>query len=137
MLEWCQIENNRGRAAGLVERPQTCIIITCRTNPKKEIKNGIELLTTPGKQAEAFANVFKSKWDKIVEENQKKHDHKGTRLVDCGNYNFFMYNFIHEIMTDLKSKPCFGSDRIPLKVLREGVRFQAQSILKLMILIYE
>jgi len=37
----------------------------------------------------------------------------------------------------LKSKPCFGSDRIPLRVLRDGVGFLAHPTWKLMNLIYE
>ena len=104
----------------------------------KEIKSETELLVTPGDQAQAFANFFQAKVEKVVEENQiNQHVNNGTRLVECGCYNFFTLDLVQGIMMELKSKPCFGSDRVPLKVLRDGVRFLAQPILKLMNLIYE
>ena len=103
----------------------------------KELKNGTEVFVTPGHQAQAFANYFRTKVEKVVEENQINHHvNNGTRLVVCSSQNFFTLELVREIMLDLKYKPCFGSDRIPLKVLKDGVDFLAQPILELMNLIY-
>ena len=103
----------------------------------KELKNGTEVFVMPGHQAQAFANYFKTKVEKVVEENQINHQvNNGTRLVVCGSHNFFTLELVRDIMLDLKYKPCFGSDRIPLKVLKDGVNFLAQPILELMNLIY-
>ena len=103
----------------------------------KEIKNGTELFVTPVQQAEAFARYFKSKVEKVVEENQiSPHVKNGAKIVECGSHNFFTLELVRKIMLDLKYKPCFGSDRIPLKVLKDGVDFLAQPILQLMNLIY-
>ena len=104
----------------------------------KEIKSGTELFVTPSHQAQAFANYFKTKVERVVEEKQINHHvNNGRRIVECGNHNFFTLDLVHKIMMNLKHKPCFGSDRIPLKVLRDGVGFLAHPILRLMNLIYE
>jgi endonuclease/exonuclease/phosphatase family metal-dependent hydrolase len=104
----------------------------------KEIKSGTERYVTPSHQAQAFANYFKAKVEKVVEENQINHQvNNGTRIVDCDNHNFFTLDLVRKIIMDLKYKPCFGSDRIPLKVLKDGIDFLAQPILQLMNLIYE
>jgi hypothetical protein len=79
----------------------------------KEIKSGTELLVTPEDQAEAFAGFFKAKVEKVVTENQiNQHVNNGTRLVECGDYNFFTLDLVLKIMMELKSKPSFGSDSI-------------------------
>ena len=104
----------------------------------KEIRKSTEIFVTPVHQAEAFANYFKTKVEKVVEENQiNPHVNNGTRIVECGSHIFFMLEFVRKIMMDLKNKPCFGSVRIPMKVFKDGVDFLAQPILKLMNPIYE
>ena len=90
----------------------------------KELKNGTQVFVTPGHQAQAFARFFKTKVEKGVEENQINHNvNNGMKLVECGSQNFFTLELVHKIMLDLKYKPCIGSDRIPLKVLKDGVDF--------------
>ena len=104
----------------------------------KEIKSGNETFIQPSHQAQAFAIHFKTKVEKVVNENQINHHvNNGRRLVECANHNFFTHELIYEILLSLKNKTCFGSDIIPLKVLKDGVNYLAQPILKLMNLIYD
>ena len=96
------------------------------------------LLCLSTNQAEAFASYLKTKVEKVVEENQiNPHVINETRIVECSNHNFFTLDLVHSIMVDHKKKPCFGSDRIPMKVLKDGVDFLAKPILRLMNLIFE
>ena len=71
---------------------------------------------------ETFAKFFKNKVQKIVDE-QKISDsvYNGKRKIWTTDHHFMSLNNIIAAVKTLKSKTCEGHDRIPLKILKDGI----------------
>ena len=71
---------------------------------------------------DAFANYFKNKVSNIVTE-QVIDDlvHNGQRKIWTTDHHFMSLNNIQEAVKSLKNKQCEGHDRIPQRILIDGI----------------
>ena len=89
-------------------------------------------------RANAFASEFKNKVEKIHSETRILPDiYNGYRKVIDQDKNFITENSVLECLISLKTKTCYGYDRIPLKVLKDGAQALYKPITVLLHNIYE
>ena len=87
--------------------------------------------------SESFADFFDEKVKKIVETCEVDHNsYNGKRKVNCADENFMTLKNVSNAMKSIKIKNCEGYDRIPQRVLNEGMEILLQPTQKLFNLIY-
>jgi hypothetical protein len=91
--------------------------------PTKMLYNGQELKTDES-MAQGFADFFKQKVEDITMSTTVKQDvFNGEKKVDAESENFFTEERVKEVMKTLKDKSYYGSDNIPVKVLKDANKF--------------
>ena len=86
----------------------------------------------------AFAQFFKEKVKNLEEKLKIKDDvPNGRRLVNSEEVNFMTPEKVTECLKEMKIKNCEGYDRIPLRILKEGVQVLARPLSILFEKIYE
>ena len=103
-----------------------------------EIQWGNKTITKSSEKAQAFADFFCAKTRNLVEENSVQDDvENGKRVVDAEEANHVTLDRTIEIMKNLQQKNCYGCDRIPLRILRDGYSVLGRPVYALMNMIYE
>ena len=88
--------------------------------PKIMFKNGMKL--NPENTPSAFALHFKNKVDTIVTESVIDPDvYNGTRKLNAPNENFMQLPDILKAVQSMKTKNCEGHDRLPQRILIDGI----------------
>ena len=69
-----------------------------------------------------FADFFKNKVKAIVDSQKITYlVYNGTRKLQTTDHHFMSLNNINAAVKTLKSKNCEGHDRIPRKILKDGI----------------
>ena len=88
-------------------------------------------------KSDLFAEYFSAKVEKISSECAVADDvYNGEQKETSENVPFFVLENVIRIMKKLKDKKSYGFDNIPVKVLRDGVRWLARPIFNLLQKIY-
>jgi hypothetical protein len=88
--------------------------------PEKMIYNNEELETDES-LAQGFADFFRQKVEKITESTTiEQNVFNGTTKTNADSGNFFTEEKVSAVMKNLKDKSSYGSDNIPVKVLRDA-----------------
>jgi len=88
--------------------------------PEKMISNNQELETDES-LAQGFADFFKQKVEKITKSTTVDQNvFNGTTKTKADSGNFFTEEKVTAVMKNLKDKGSYGSDSIPVKVLRDA-----------------
>ena len=73
-------------------------------------------------RSDTFADFFRDKVNSIVAEQQISHNvHNGHRKIWTVDHHFMSIERILESVKSLKNKKCEGHDRIPQKILVDGI----------------
>jgi hypothetical protein len=105
--------------------------------PEKMIYNDQEL-ETDGSLAQGFADFFKQKVKKITESTKiEQNVFNGTTKTTMDSKNFFNEEKVSAVMKNLKDKSSYGSDNIPIKVLRDAHEILVRPYHRLLNKIYE
>jgi len=103
-----------------------------------EIKWADRTITNSSEKAQAFADFFSTKIRDIVEQNNVQDEPtNGEKVVNAQDTNYVTLQKTQDIMKNLKQKNCYGCDRIPLRILRDGNEILGNPVFKLMSKIYE
>ena len=87
--------------------------------------------------SDCFANFFDNKVKRIVETCKVDNNvYNGKRKVTCNNGNFMTPDNIIKALKSIKIKNSEGYDRIPQRILNEGMNYLIQPCIKLFNLIY-
>ena len=74
--------------------------------------------------ADAFANFFESKIQDIQNEISIDEEvYNGTKKVNADNLNFMTRSNIEEAIKSLKTKNSEGFDRIPQRIIIDGIKY--------------
>jgi hypothetical protein len=86
---------------------------------------------------EAFSKYFKTKIS-ILEEGMTIHEEvwNGKKIINSENVNFMTPERVEGCLRNLKSKNCEGPDRLPLRILKDGVTVLAKPLSVLFCKIY-
>ena len=88
--------------------------------PPKLTKNDIEI--APSELPDTFAEYFKNKVENIVLDQTINNEvYNGVRKLYCADVHFMSIENILEAVNSLKNKKCEGHDRIPQKILIDGI----------------
>ena len=88
--------------------------------PHKLTKNDIEI--APSELPDTFAEYFKNKVENIVLDQTINNEvYNGVRKLYCADVHFMSIENILEAVNSLKNKKCEGHDRIPQKILIDGI----------------
>ena len=94
-------------------------------NPKLPPKMTLNNIEIPNSELpDTFANFFKNKVDSIV--NAQVVDdsvHNGHRKLWTTDHHFMSIESIVEVVLSMKNKNCEGHDRIPQKMLKDGIEW--------------
>jgi hypothetical protein len=89
-------------------------------------------------KAQVFADFFQAKTKSMVEQNSIQGDvDNGKRVVETEEANYVTLNNTMEVMKNLQLKNCYGCDRIPLRILKDGYLILGMPIYVLMTKIYQ
>ena len=89
-------------------------------------------------RAEEFSREFKEKVDLIHQETSIINNiEQGRRKVNEVEKNFITQESVLRCMLSLKSKKCYGYDRIPLVVIKDGASILSEAVTVLLNKIYE
>jgi hypothetical protein len=103
-----------------------------------EIRWDNKTIMKSSEKAQAFADFFCAKTKSLVEENSVQDDvENGEKVVDAEETNYVTLGRTVEIMKNLQQKNCYGCDRIPLRILRDGYSVLGKPVYALMNKIYE
>ena len=92
----------------------------------------------PAELSETFACFFDEKVKSIVESCKVDNDvYNGKRKVHSTDKNFMTIENVNRAIKSVKIKNCEGYDRIPQRILCEGIEYLIQPIHRLFSLIYE
>ena len=98
--------------------------------------NGRNIL--PVDISETFASFFDNKVKAIVESCKVDDNvYNGKRKVNTNDKNFMTRDNIIKAIKSIKIKNCEGFDRIPQRILSEGINYLIEPMHKLFNLIYE
>ena len=101
-----------------------------------KMKLGAEVVTKVD-LPQAFADFFKSKVDDIVKNTVICPEvYNGKRKVNCNDENFMTESNILECVKTIKIKNVEGYDRIPQRVLVDGIEILLRPLAVLFDLIY-
>jgi hypothetical protein len=104
--------------------------------PSKMLYNGQELEMDES-MAQGFADFFKQKVEDITKSTVVKKDvFNGEKKVDAESENFFTEERVKEVMKTLKDKSSYGSDNIPVKVLKDAHEILVKPYYRLLNKIY-
>jgi hypothetical protein len=88
--------------------------------------------------AQGFADFFKQKVEDITKSTKVKQDvFNGEKKVDAEPENFFTEEGVKEVMKTLKDKSSYGSDNIPVKVLKDTNKILVKPYHRLLNKIYD
>jgi hypothetical protein len=88
--------------------------------PEKMIYNN-EKLETDESLAQGFADFFRQKVEKITESTTiEQNVFNGKTKTNADSGNFFTEEKVSAVMKNLTDKSSYGSDNIPVKVLRDA-----------------
>jgi hypothetical protein len=105
--------------------------------PDKMIYNNQEL-ETDASLAQGFADFFKQKVEKITESTTVEQNvFNGTTKTNVDSGNFFTEEKVSAVMKNLKDKSSYGSDNIPVKVLRDAHEILVKPYHRLLNKIYD
>jgi hypothetical protein len=105
--------------------------------PEKMIYNNQEL-ETDASLAQGFADFFKQKVEKITESTTVEQNvFNGTTKTNADSRNFFTEEKVSAVMKNLKDKSSYGSDNIPVKVLRDAHEILVKPYHRLLNKIYD
>ncbi len=83
-------------------------------------------------------DFFSTKIRDIVEQNNVQDEPtNGEKVVNAQDTNYITLQKTQDIMKNLKQKNCYGCDRIPLQILRDGNEILGKPVFKQMNKIYE
>jgi hypothetical protein len=103
----------------------------------KEIRWGDRTITESVEKASAFAEYFNTKTTNIVEQNTVQNGvWNGGRVLAAEEANYITMQKTQDTMKNLKLKNCYGCDRIPLRILRDGYSILGKPVYELMLKIY-
>jgi exonuclease III len=103
-----------------------------------EIRWANRTITNSSEKAQAFADFFSTKIRNIVEQNNVQDEPtNGGKVVNVQEANYVTLQKTQDIMKNLKQKNCYGCDRIPLRILKDGYEILGKPVFKLMNKIYE
>ena len=105
------------------------------TIPNKMSQNNNEIPIT--ELPDAFAKYFKNKVDLIISENKVDDNvYNGKQKIKSNCINFMTPNYVIEALKSIKIKNCEGYDRIPQRILVDGIKYLAAPLMKLFSMIY-
>ena len=109
-----------GNSKSLWDAVKTALNVNKPTLPPKMTLNNIEI--DNDELPETFANFFKNKVDNIVHEQQIDDTvYNGRRKIVCSDSHFMSIEKITEAVNSLQNKNCEGYDRIPQRILKDGI----------------
>ena len=125
-----------GNTNSLWKAVKTAMDVNISSLPKTLYENEQEI---PNEELpDRFAKYFDTKIKNIIEELAINEEvYNGKRKVEENNKNFMDPISVKECIMNLKLKNSEGYDRIPQRILVEGVEFLAAPITRLMNMIYE
>ena len=104
--------------------------------PTSMYHNGRNIL--PNEISETFACFFDDKVKTIVESCKVDNDvYNGRSKVNSNDKNFMTRENVIKAIRSIKIKNCEGYDRIPQRILTEGINYLIEPMHKLFNLIYE
>ena len=109
-----------GNSKSLWDAVKTAKDIELDAIPDKIYFDNIEI--NPANQAQAFADFFQTKVTKIVDEtNVNSNVYNGIQKVVAQSENFMSMSSIEECIKSIKIKNTEGYDRIPQRILVDGL----------------
>ena len=88
--------------------------------------------------AQGFADFFKQKVEDITKGTTVKQNvFNGEKKVDAESENFFTEEKVEKVMKSLKDKSSYGSDNIPVKVLKDAHEILVKPYHRLLNKIYD
>ena len=90
------------------------------------------------KLPDQFAKHFKTKVGNLTTENNiQQNVYNGRQKIYANNYNFMDKQSVIEAISSIKIKNCEGYDRIPQRILVDGIKYLSPPLIKLFDLIYK
>ena len=87
---------------------------------------------------DAFAKHFKDKVDNIISKNNINGNvYNGSNKIQSNNINFMEQSNVVKAILSIKIKNCEGYDRIPQRILVDGIKYLLQPLTKLFDMIYK
>ena len=124
-----------GNTNSLWKAVKTAMDINVSNLPKTLFEKKIEVPTED--LPDRFAEYFDTKIKKVLEEvNIDENVYNGKRLIEDENKNFMDPASVKECIKNLKIKNSEGVDRIPQRILVDGVEILCEPISNLMEMIY-
>ena len=109
--------------------------LNAQTIPKNMTLNDIEI--DENDRPDAFASFFKNKITNIVNESRININvYNGTNKMVIPDKNFVSELNIREVISSMKTKNCEGYDRIPQRIIIDGIEFLAKPLTALLNQIY-
>ena len=110
--------------------------INCPTLPSPMLHENVEI--PPDKLSNYFAEFFNNKIKNALDSTQiNQNVYNGKRKVISNNKMFMGQNEILECVNSIKIKNCEGHDRIPQRILVDGIDHLIGSLTQLFKLIYD
>ena len=94
-----------------------------KTGPANDDQIRRKLAQATEEKVELFAECFKDKIVKTIEETKLKDTFDGYKLIDKEENmttEIFTFDKLSQIVNKLPNKTCFGHDRVPMRTIKDA-----------------